>query len=71
MDASKILIYLGITALLMGLTLKYLPWMLSWFGKLPGDIRIQNQNSFVFIPVTSMIVVSLLLRIILNVFFRK
>ena len=34
---------------------------LSWFGHLPGDIRIESDNARVYIPITSMIVVSLAL----------
>lgn len=71
MDLSKTLVTLGAVIVLIGLILKYAPWLLNWFGKLPGDIRIQSQNSFVFIPITSMIIVSLLATLIVNLFFRK
>lgn len=71
MDLSKVLIGLGAVILAAGLLMKYVPWLLTWFGKLPGDIRIQSQNSFIFIPITSMIVASLLLTLIVNLFFRK
>lgn len=71
MDLSKVLIGVGAAVLLVGLLLKYVPWLLSWFGKLPGDIRFQSSNSFVFIPITSMIIVSLLATVIFNLFFRK
>ena len=71
MDLSKTLITLGALILVIGLILRYAPWLLNWFGKLPGDIRIQNQNSFIFIPITSMIVASLLATLIVNLFFRK
>ena len=40
-------------------------------GKLPGDIRIEDQQRFVFIPITSMLVVSIILTLIVNLFFRK
>ncbi len=71
MDLSKTLVILGAGIVLIGLILKYAPWLLNWFGKLPGDIRIHSQNSFVFIPITSMIIVSLLATLIINLFFRK
>lgn len=71
MDLSKVLIGLGAAILAGGVLLKYAPWLLNWFGKLPGDIKIQSQNSFIFIPITSMIVASLLLTLIVNLFFRK
>ena len=71
MEPSKVLIGIGAAILALGLVLNYAPWLLNWFGKLPGDIRIQNKNSFVFIPITSMIVVSVLITLLANLFFRK
>ncbi|MFZ2452263.1 MAG: DUF2905 domain-containing protein [Methylovulum miyakonense] len=71
MGISNTLITLGTAILLLGLALRYAPWLVNWFGRLPGDIRIQNENSFVFIPLTSMIVVSLVLTAIINLFFKK
>ena len=68
---SKILIITGAVILTLGIVMYYAPWLVNWFGKLPGDIRIENQNSFVFIPITSMIVLSLLLTLLINLFFRK
>ena len=43
---------------------------LSWFGHLPGDIRIRGQSTTVFIPVTSMIVVSVALSLGVNLVLR-
>ncbi|OQW79538.1 MAG: hypothetical protein BVN35_01455 [Proteobacteria bacterium ST_bin11] len=71
MEPSKALIIIGLAILLLGLVLHYAPWLVNWFGKLPGDIRMQNKHSLVFIPITSMIVVSLLITLLANLFFRK
>ncbi len=71
MDAGKLLITAGLTIAALGLVLKYASWIMNWFGKLPGDIDIENANSRIFIPITSMIVISLLLTIIANLWFRK
>ena len=43
-------------------------------GRLPGDIRIEGENGSFYFPVTSSIVVSILLTVILNIlsrFFHK
>jgi hypothetical protein len=55
----------------VGLALKYAPWLISWFGRLPGDITIERENTRIFFPITSMIVVSILLSVIVNLFFRR
>jgi len=39
-------------------------------GHLPGDIRIQTENMTCFIPLMSMIVISVVLTVILNVVIR-
>ena len=43
---------------------------LAWFGKLPGDIRIEGESARVFIPIASMIVISLVLTVALNLLLR-
>jgi hypothetical protein len=32
--------------------------LLSWFGHLPGDIRIEGERTRVYAPITSMLIVS-------------
>ncbi|MGY6275170.1 DUF2905 domain-containing protein [Methylomonas sp. MgM2] len=71
MDTGKFLIIAGAGIVLVGVVLKYAPWLLSWFGNLPGDINIRTENSRVFIPITSMIAVSLALSLIVNLWLRK
>ena len=39
-------------------------------GRLPGDIRIEGENGSFYFPVTSSIVVSVVLTIVLNVIVR-
>jgi hypothetical protein len=41
------------------------------FGKLPGDIAIQGERGGIYIPLGSMIVVSLVLTVLFNLFFRR
>jgi peptidoglycan biosynthesis protein MviN/MurJ (putative lipid II flippase) len=63
---SKILIIIGIVLIVIGLIWAYAPWLINWFGNLPGDIRINKENMKIFFPITSSIVISILLTIILN-----
>jgi hypothetical protein len=65
---GRYIIFLGIALVAIGLILQYAPWLLNWFGRLPGDIRIDNEKTKVFIPITSMILVSLVLTLFLNIF---
>ncbi len=68
---GKSLIIVGAVILVIGLLLEYAPFLINWFGNLPGDINVKNENSRVFIPITSMIIISLLLSLIVNLFFHK
>jgi hypothetical protein len=43
---------------------------LRWFGRLPGDIRIESESARVYVPIVSMLVVSLVLSLILYVIRR-
>jgi hypothetical protein len=71
MAIGKLLAIIGVTLLVIGLIINYAPWLISWFGKLPGDIRIEDEKKWVFIPLTSMFLLSIILTIIINLFFRK
>jgi hypothetical protein len=56
---GKILIIIGICLVIVGLFAEYgirIP-----FGRLPGDIKIQKENFTFYFPITSMILLSVLL----------
>lgn len=68
---GKTIIYIGAVLVILGLILTYAPGLLRWFGRLPGDIHIKFNHGSVIIPITSMIILSLLLTVIINLFLRK
>ena len=41
------------------------------FGRLPGDIAIEGERGAIYIPIASMIVISIILTIVLNFFVRR
>jgi hypothetical protein len=65
---GPLLVGLGIGVMLVGL----LVWAggLHWFGHLPGDIRIERDSVRIHVPLVSMLVVSLVLTLILNLVRR-
>lgn len=67
---AKWLMATGALLLLLGVALHYAPGLLNGFGKLPGDIRIGSERSRTLIPITSMIILSLVLTILVNIFRR-
>ena len=38
---------------------------LGWFGRLPGDIRVERETTRVYVPIASMLIVSAVLSLIL------
>lgn len=71
MAIGKLLTIVGVIFVLVGLAVSYAPWLINWFGKLPGDIRVEDEQRFVFVPITSMLIISVILTLIINIFFRK
>ena len=67
---AKILILAGIILLILGIMVYYFGNIFSWFGSLPGDIKIKNENFSFYFPVTSMILLSLLLNLIFKLFSK-
>jgi len=67
---AKWLILVGLLFIMVGALLQYAPWALSWFGKLPGDINIKLEQGRIYIPFTSMLIISILLTLLINFFKR-
>ena len=44
---------------------------LSWLGRLPGDIRIDRPNLVVRIPLASMLLISVVLTLLINLLIRR
>jgi hypothetical protein len=68
---AKILIAIGIAIAGLGALLYWFPGLFSWFGKLPGDIRVERESGGFYFPVVSMLIVSVVLSIVLNLFLRR
>ena len=66
--SGLLLIVLGVGLVVVGL----LVWSgaLSWFGRLPGDIRWEGERGRVYVPIVSMILVSIALSVLVWIFRR-
>jgi hypothetical protein len=43
---------------------------LSWFGRLPGDIRVESESTRFYFPAASMLVISLVLSLLATLLRR-
>lgn len=67
---DKILIYIGVVLIIVGLIWHYVPGAFSWFGNLPGDIKHKGENVSFYFPITTMILISIVLTIVFRIFGR-
>jgi hypothetical protein len=66
---GRVLIVGGVVLAVVGVLLVFSP-NIPFLGRLPGDIRIESENVRVFIPLGTMIVLSLLATLVLNLIGR-
>ncbi len=64
---GKTLIIIGIIIVIAGLIVYLAGNKFSWLGHLPGDINIVKENVRIFIPLTTMILISVVISIILYI----
>jgi len=69
-ETGKYLIIIGLLIVAAGVILYFFHDKLQWIGRLPGDIRIERENTRIYFPVTTMILFSLLLSLLIRL-FRK
>jgi len=64
-DTGKYIIIIGAAIVVIGLLVYFFYDKLNWFGRLPGDIRIERDNFRFYFPITTMILLSVLISAIL------
>jgi hypothetical protein len=73
-NLSRYIIFAGIALIVIGVVVFGLAKLNIPLGRLPGDIRIEGKNGSFYFPVTTSILISIVLTILLNVlgrFLRK
>ena len=69
-EIGKLLIILGGLILVIGLFLS-LGLRIPYLGKLPGDISVDRGNVHFYFPIVTGLLLSVVLTILLNAFFRR
>ena len=66
---QKILIVLGVVMVVLGLLW---PWITRLgLGRLPGDVALEKEGFQLFIPITSSIIISIVLTLLVWLFTRR
>ena len=63
-----LVVFIGIAVIVIGLLIY--TGALSWFGRLPGDLNFGGERTRVFIPITSMLLISLILSLVMYLLRR-
>lgn len=66
---GSLIIVAGVALVVIGVLVS--TGALSWFGRLPGDIRYERPNTRVHVPITSMLLVSVVLSLLLAILRRR
>ncbi|UCD86292.1 MAG: DUF2905 domain-containing protein [Desulfobacterales bacterium] len=66
---GKVLIIIGLVIAAMGVLMVITP-RVPWLGKLPGDIIIKKENFQFYFPITTCIIISIIVTLLLYLFKR-
>jgi hypothetical protein len=67
---ARLLILFGVVSIVAGLVLLIVP-RVPWLGRLPGDVIVEREGFTLYVPIVTSLVVSIVLTILLNLFFRR
>ncbi len=66
-NTGKYMIGLGALIIIAGIIVYFFHDKLHWIGRLPGDIRIEKEHSRFYFPITTMIILSLVLSLLVAI----
>ena len=69
-DLGRLLVVLGCVAIVAGAALLLLP-RIPWLGHLPGDLMTRRGPLTFYFPLVTSLVVSIVLTILVNLFWRR
>ena len=69
-ELARLLIIIGLAIAFMGFVLLVATRLFPWLGNLPGDIRLEGENYRLYFPLATMLLISILGTILLNIVIR-
>ena len=64
---GKIIILIGLIIVIAGILVYLLEDKLHWFGRLPGDIRVERGNFRFYFPITTAILLSIIISLVIYI----
>lgn len=69
-QTGKYILIGGVIIVLVGLVIYFFHDYFKWVGRLPGDINIRRENFRLYFPLTTMIIISIVITLLINIFRR-
>ncbi len=69
-DFAKLLIIIGLVIAFAGVVILIAVRFFPWLGNLPGDFRFEGENFKIYFPLATMLLISILGSILLNIIIR-
>ena len=69
-DVGKYIALIGGLIVIIGVVIYFFHDKLHWIGRLPGDIRVEKENFRFYFPITTMIILSVIVTLLIRL-FRK
>ena len=69
-QTGKYILIAGLIIVVAGIIIYFFHDYFKWIGRLPGDIKIEKENFRLYFPLTTMIIFSLVITIIIQIFKR-
>lgn len=69
-EMAKWLILAGVLVVFVGIVIYFFHDKLHWVGRLPGDIRVERENFRFYFPITTMILLSVLVTLVIRLLRR-
>ena len=69
-EIGRMLLILGLILAAVGLVMLFAD-KIPFLGRLPGDVLIKRKHFTIYFPLATMILLSIVLTVIINVFFRR
>lgn len=69
-QTGKYILIVGVIIVVAGILIYFFHDYFKWIGRLPGDIRVERENFKFYFPLATMIILSIVLTILINIFKR-
>lgn len=64
---GNMIIIIGLIIIVIGVLIRFTP-LAKYIGKLPGDIRVEKENFRFYFPITTLILLSIIINLLIRIF---